>query len=121
MSGTAPTAPRNAAPSSPRRWRTWARRWAGGTSKRGGTPAGAAGSGGRGKGVDVLADGRARSDGRKEQPFPQLRGRQAAIRDQALRGRGQSPLRRDEQAAGESAVPRRRVFDRRHSVLSVDR
>ena len=49
--------------------------------------------------VAVLADGRARADGRAEQPFPQLRGREAAVRDQALRGRDQPALWRDEQAA----------------------
>ena len=39
----------------------------------------------RGDAVAVLADGRARADGRPEPPFPQLRAREDALRDRALR------------------------------------
>ena len=69
----------------------------------------------------VLADGRARSDGRAEQSLQQLRGGEIAVRDGSLSQRGEPALRRDEQAARRSALSRRRIFDRRHGELSVDR
>ena len=56
-----------------------------------------------------------------EQSLQPLRGRQASVRDRALQQGGQPALRRDEQAAGRPAVPRRRLFDRRHGELSVGR
>ena len=57
----------------------------------------------RSRPVAVLADGRLRTHGRPAQPLPALRARDAALRHQALRGRGQPALRRDEQAARRTA------------------
>ena len=53
----------------------------------------------RGRAVAVLADGRARPDGRPAQPLQALRQGEPDLRDHALRGRGQPALRRDEHAA----------------------
>src|ERR1700692_2537363 len=69
----------------------------------------------------VLADGRPWSDGRAEQSLQQLRGGEIAICDGSLPQRSESALRRDEQKARRPALSRRRLFDRRHGELSVDR
>ena len=71
--------------------------------------------------VDVLADGRARADGRAEPPFPQLRRGKNQIRHRPLRERDQPALWRAQQAAGRSRIHRRRILDRRHGELSLDR
>src|ERR1700686_3706200 len=69
----------------------------------------------------VLADGQSRPDGRPEQSLQQLRGGEIAICDGPLPQRSEPALRRDEQAARRPALSRRRLFDRRHGELSVDR
>ena len=56
-----------------------------------------------------------------EQSFQQLCAGEDALRDRPLSQRGQPALRRDEQAARRPCIPRRRLFDRRHGLLSVDR
>ena len=69
----------------------------------------------------VLADGRIGPDGRPVQSFRQLRAGETPLRDRPLPQRGQPPLRRDEQAARRPLLSRRRIFDRRHGLLSVGR
>src|ERR1051326_2186211 len=69
----------------------------------------------------VLADGRLGSDGRPEQSFRQLRRREDSVCHRPLSQRGESALRRDEQTARRPRLSRRRLFDRRHGRLSVDR
>ena len=54
---------------------------------------------GRGGGVAVLANGRARSDGRPGQPLSPLRAKADRLRDRALHRRGQSAVGRHEQTA----------------------
>ena len=77
---------------------------------------------GRGAAVAVLADGRARADGRAEPPLRHLCAGEAALRDRPLRQRDQPALRRARPAAGRPRVRRRRrLLDRRHGVLSLDR
>ena len=51
--------------------------------------------------------------------FRALRARADPVRDRSLHQRGQAHLQRDRQAPGRSAVPRRRLLDRRHRDLSV--
>ena len=53
--------------------------------------------------------------------FAHLRAGEDPLRDRSLRQRDQPALRRARQAARRPAVRGRRVFDRRHGVLSVDR
>src|ERR1700688_2624410 len=69
----------------------------------------------------VLADGRPWPDGRAEQSLQQLRGREIAICDGPLSQRSEPALWRDEQTARRPALSRRRLLDRRHGELSVDR
>src|SRR3954454_20225446 len=71
--------------------------------------------------VDVLADGRARADGRAEPSFPQLRPGEDQIRHRPLRERDQPALRRAQQAPRRPRVHRRRLLDRGHGELSLDR
>ena len=70
----------------------------------------------RGRSVAVLADGRHRADGRAGPPLQELRGGDLDLRDQPLRQRGQSALRRDEHPAEGPRIPRRQIFDRRHGL-----
>ena len=70
-------------------------------------------------GMAVLADGRSRPDVGTEQSLQQLRHRQDPICDGPLSQRSEPALRRDEQAARRSRISRRRLFDRRHGLLSL--
>jgi acyl-coenzyme A synthetase/AMP-(fatty) acid ligase len=69
----------------------------------------------------VLADGRSRADVRPEQSFHPLRGRQDRLCDGPLSQRGEPSLRRDGPASRRPPLSRRRIRDRRHGELSLDR
>ena len=72
--------------------------------------------------VAVLADGRISGPmAGQNNHFGNLRAGEAPLRDRPLPQRGQPPLWRDEQAPCQSLLSRRRIFDRRHGVLSVGR
>ena len=62
-----------------------------------------------------------RADGRSEQSFRRLRGGENTIRHGPLPQRGEPALRRARPAAGGSSLRRRRLFDRGHGDLSLDR
>src|SRR5690606_2147436 len=73
----------------------------------------------RGHAVAHVADGRPRPDGRTGQSFPYLDAWAERLRGQALYGRMQSALWRDEQASRRSTVSRRRFLDRGHRLLRL--
>ena len=73
----------------------------------------------RGGAVAVLADGRARADGRAGAPFQELRGGDAHLRHQPLHQRGEPALRRDEHPPRGPRIHRRQIFHRRHGAASA--
>ena len=70
-------------------------------------------------GVAVLAGRQSRADGRTAQPFRQLRAGRACVFAPALRRRVQSLPGRAGAAAGRARVHPRRLFDRRHGIVSL--
>src|SRR5215468_8319407 len=68
----------------------------------------------------LLADGRARSDGRAEPSLQCLCAREDPLRDRSLREGDQPPLRRAQQAPRRSPIPCRRVLDRRQGQKLED-
>ena len=69
----------------------------------------------RGAAVADVPDGRRRPDARPGAPLPHLCAREDPLRHRPLHQRGQAPVRRDEQAAGQehatSAAPSTRIAD----------
>src|SRR5665213_356257 len=67
----------------------------------------------------VLADGRPGADGRTEPPFFTVCAGEAALCDRALREGDQSALCRARPASRRPAFRCRRIFHRRHGLLSL--